>query len=515
MVGYLRASIRLLRDRRILLGSFLAVILSFATLFGGIEAFANAISIQYQGVFLVLTGFFWPMLWGILLASLLPKDEYRQGTLELLLLTPISPQRLVFAMSLAPILITTILYIAIFPGFFLYLSIKHDPTLSNQVLWTCMLFQPITWFLIVFSVWTSATKTGSEAGGIGKNMLIWVAFGFCFLFIFEVWHRKQSFFMLFFPILFLGNMLFPIIAAVRRSIPFSIEELNASTDTIQTRIGDLFALLRRKEETIFEHEQEVSKYLTLEQIRQQTLGGSLLQEQTVRDVTFTALFLSIPFVLIVFFVSYPFFLSLLRYGFAFLLLLAMTYTTVQSMREILEERNSLRLDFIRITLIPIAEVTHVKEWVAKILPNTVMKWCLGFGAVWALFANCSLHTLLVFGFYALQAWLALSISARIGIRLGLSTRDLFEGTLWMGLAFFLWILVPTLIGYSFSLDPVSFGVNSILLLTGISPLCVIQWLGGDTLQSISWFYVLWGLGFQWIFYVGLDHINQKKIATAW
>lgn len=519
MIGFIRASSRFLRDRRILLGSFLAVILSLVSI-----VWLNALRSSYtrvdlnSGIVLVLMGFLWPSLWGMIVASILPKDEYRQGTLELLLAIPITPRRLVLAMSITPILITSLLFIAVSPGLFIVLSLKGNVIVLTRACWVALLCQPLVWFLLFSSVWFSASARCSiTRRNLTPLEIIMVVCYMIFIIAIASTRLRNS---LAFPLLMASplfiNVLIPLIDSMWRSVPFSLEDMESRTDSVTKKIGGLLAFLRSHQGTIFEREEGISKYETLEQIRQQTLGGPFLQEQMVRDITFTGLFLFSPLALIIFIFPQYSMLPFLRISFGVLLLLSMISAAVTALREILEERSTLRLDSIRTSLLSLREVTRVKEWVARILPQTVLKWYLIFGLVEAFLSGFSFFTFVVVGFLGVQGWLALSLAARLGLRLGLSARDNFEGILWIALIFFFWLIAPFLLAavlplYA-NLPP---AVTFLLPVVVISPLYTLFSASSQIIQWQTALILLAGLGLQGLLWYGCDWYNQRIIRSAW
>lgn len=519
MIGFIRASSRFLRDRRILMGSFLSVILSLVTL-----VWLNALHPSLSnldpsmGIDYVLGGFFWPIVWGIVVASSLPQDEHRQGTLELLLVTPITPRRLVLAMSITSILITTLLFIAVFPGLFIVLSVNSDTIVMARAFWLAILSQPVVWILLFSSVWFSASPRRSiTERNLTPLEIIMVILYFLFIAFVASTRLKNS---LAFPILLASplfiNVLIPLIDSMWRSVPFSLEGMESRTDSITPKIGGLMAFLRSHKGTIFEREEGISKYETLERVRQQTLGGPFLQEQTVRDVTITALFLLSPIALIVFVFPQYSMHTFLCVSFGILLLLSMFSAAQTALSQMLEERSTLRLDSIRTTLLPLHEVTQVKEGVARILPQTVLKWFLLFGLVEAFLSGFSLSSFVIVGFLALQGWLALSLAARLGLCLGLSARDNFEGILWIVLLFFFWLIAPlllaTVLPHYVHLPPLA---SSFLPLAAISPLYAIFSQSTYILHWQSVLLVLAGLCVQGLIWFGFDWNNQRIIRSAW
>ena len=517
MIGYIRASSRFLRDRRILLGSLISVILSFISVLCLSALFGNGAYSTIESVILVFAGLLWPMLWGNIVAGILPKDEYRQGTLELLLMTPITPRKLVFAMSASPIVIATILYCAVFPVFFILFSNPMNHAMALCAFFTALIFIPISWMTIVSTLWTAASKTTDEEQTATKIFSLGSMVCASSLMIFPFWMNLSKYYFEFsFVIMALGSLILASGSVINRTDPFSLEDMDAPVDPISKRVAGLMALFRKQQETIFEREDGISKYETLERIRQQTLGGPLLLEKTIRDISFTALFLVSPFVLIIFILPGMAMSAFFCVGYVAVLFVTTFYTASTAMKEMLEERSTLRLDSIRTTLLSISDVTRAKEWTAKILPFTVLKWSLAFGGVWILLGHFSFESVIVVGLCAVQAWLALSISARLGLRLGLSARDVFEGVLWIVLIFCFWILVPYLGALFVSPDFLG-GVPLVLFqfVEKASPLFIIHHLSFGTLHVSMYLQLAGAFFLQWSICFGLDCLNNRRIGAAW
>lgn len=520
MTGFIRASSRFLRDRRILLGSFVTLLLAAISL---VAVFALTVDypkdVLLRGFYLVLAGLFWPSTWGSIVASILPKDERRQGTLEMLMVAPFTPPRLALALSVAPLFITAILFAAIFPGVYLCLASFQSPGALLHTLGifaVCLLFSGIQQ---VESVWRTVIPLKPKERELEQKIsgiyavIITVIFPICLMLNNDP--EKIVFLNIIIiipvcPLVITGAVLF------FRESSLSIEEDEAKADSIGQKIGGLLASLRSRQGTIFEREEGVSKYETLERIRQQTLGGPLLEQQTYRDVIMTILFLLTPIVLIVFFLHPVSILPAFRIVYGLLILLAMFFSAANAAREMLQERSSLRLETIRTTLLPLSEVTRVKEWIAKLLPFTLIKWITIFGFVWTIASEFSIRSFIVSLFFITQGGLALSLSARLGLRLGLSARDEYESVLWIGLLFFFWTIAPFLVAVvlpHYLTLPTA--IAAFIPLAAISPAYSIYSAPAQILQWPDAFILLAGLGLQALIWRALDRNNQQTIRAAW
>jgi len=439
----------------------------------------------------------------------------RQGTLEFLLATPITPKRLILGMSIAPLMITMVLCFASIPSMLCCLSRLDAWGSWMPSFITLLLMPPVIWFLLILSVWGGSKVDQYQSGVSGALGYALVCFMCIFLFVIIMWGGLKMWYILIHSgLLFLPFMLWDRKKWKKKWLtPFAIEDLEKQRDPNAKTISGLFAFLRRHEGTIFSHEEGVSKYMTLEQVRQQTIGGPFIHRQNVRDIMIVALFLLSPLVLLAFMKYEPGIYSVLGVPFVIILTCCSIYSATNAMREMLNERSSLRLDSMRITLIPLTEITDTKETVAALLPMIIMKWLMIFFILWMVVVDFfqPMSVFVVTGCFIVQAWLALNLAARLGLLLGFSSSDELEGQLWvfsslfawLGAPYILWLMVGdssnVLIPYIASISP----VHSLLSIS-FQPLDI---------STIMPFVV--GLALQYAIFVLIAHFNQNKMRYAW
>lgn len=517
MIGFIRASSRFLRDRRILLGSFIAVCLSHISLLWVFSAISpDSFLVSLKGIYLVFAGMFWPLLWGIILSSILPREEYRQGTLELLLLTPVSPYRMVGALWIISLVITNILIVAVFPALFLCFSLMNAPEARMEWAWDVITFLPVVWFALLLVLLSgSSSKNGQENGAVSLCIL------FLLLAFAVVWHSYHTH-------LFTGGreflIIFPMsipaisqIASVVLKKPFPIEEWNhAWRSRSQNRsmsrnlFSDLYRALAEKNETI-------PIYDTLERIRNRRPDGAIEENKTFSTILYIELILITAIVLLNRTV-WNTVLTVERVGIliAWLLPIALFFIASTAMREILIERRSRRLESLCLTLLSLREILRFKEFAASIRSWTVMKWVFIGGSMLATIGEDSLNFRLALFILlcGLQLWLAFRIAARVGFWLGANVKDELEGILWILLGLIFWGFIPWVGLKAIPADWIHhsffFSIQSIL---SLSPFYIIV-----TLSSVSsWFSflpALFGLLVQWLGYVWIGWASEKRIILA-
>ena len=303
MPGILRASWRFFRDRRVLLGSLVIFLLSTGT-----EIFLYSLILHetippvWIPIVLVMGAVGWPVLWGSILAAAIVQDEMRTGALEMLLATPVSPLRLITAMSGVPTLIALLLICAGLPGMALgYIlqaeSLPHGPLVIGLGLLASL---PLTALAVWVSVYCSASNSSirsslQEAVGwsiFALYLLLLVMLGVqVWLIGWNVWRQGFAF------LVYMLVMFFMFSYNLRHKTPLVLETLRPGSTIHYGRIASLYALLRKSQETIFPREEGVSKYETVEEIRQQNSNGPLTQLRQIREITLVILFLLTPFLL--------------------------------------------------------------------------------------------------------------------------------------------------------------------------------------------------------------------------
>src|SRR6056297_2095548 len=100
---YIIASKRFLHDRRVLLGSGLILFLTYLTILYLYQLFISGYAeAHFVSIILLIGSTGWILLWGGILASTIAQDEFRLGTLEMMMTTPMTIQQLNRAMAIAP-----------------------------------------------------------------------------------------------------------------------------------------------------------------------------------------------------------------------------------------------------------------------------------------------------------------------------------------------------------------------------------------------------------------------------
>ncbi len=514
MIGFIRASFRVFRNRRVMLGSFFVLILTYVThliLYSQIPRFDNPSC--FWPILIMLSGMFWPALWGCVIAGTSPRDEMRQGTLEFLLATPITPKRLIIGMSFVPLMIIIILCFASIPSILLCLL-----RLGENILWippiiTFLIMLPLIWFLIILSVWGGSKL--DEYQNVIPVAMIPVLFFFVFVGMLTlfIWGNIDIPVLSYFLIAYgLANLVNPVVTLIR-SRSFAIEDLEKQRDPNAKTISRFFAFMRRDEGTIFSRDEGVSKYMTLEMVRQQAIGGPFINRQTTRDIIIVALFLLSPIVLIVFMKHEPGMYSVLGIPFVIVMVFCAIYAATNAMSAMLNERASLRLDSMRITLIPLTEITDTKEGVAAMLPTIVLKWIMLFFILWMIIADFfqPLSVLVVTLCFMVQAWMALNLSARLGLFFGFHSSDELEGNLWVCSSLFVWLGTPYILQF------LTRDSSNVLIpyIASLSPIHALLSISSQPLDIFTIMPFVVGLVLQYAIFILIARLNQNKMRYAW
>ena len=512
MIGFIRASSRIFRNRRVMLGSFVALILTYIThliIYSQITRFDNNSSCFWP-VLITLSGLFWPTLWGCIIAGTSPRDEMRQGTLEFLLTTPITPKRLILGMTFAPLMITMVLCFSSIPSILICLfRLEMGFSWISPIL-VFMLMMPMIWLHLFISV-LEGSQFNLQTGYAFSSMFM--VFGSVYFFVIAIWgHFNLPFSTWIIFVYAVVNLLINFIKQ-KKSASFAIEDLEKQCDPKTKTISGLFAFLRRYKGTIFSQDEGISKYMTLEQMRQQTIGGPLTQRQNVRDFTIVILFLLSPFVLLLFIKYEPGIYSVLGIPFVVVLLLCAADTISNAMGEMLNERSSLRLDAIRITLIPLTEITDTRERVASMLSTITVKWVMLFFVIWMVVVDFfqPLSVLVVMVCFIVQAWLVLKLAARLGLLIGFYSKDMLEGNLWVLSSLFAWLGAP------YILHLMARSSTNVLIpyIASISPIHALLTISFQPLDISIIMPFMVGLALQYAIFVLISRFNQNKMRYAW
>ncbi len=185
MIGFIRASFRIFRNRRVMLGSFFTLILTYVThliIYSQIPRINNPSC--FWPILITLSGMFWPALWGCIIAGTSPRDEMRQGTLEFLLATPITPKRLIFGMTFAPFMITMVLCFASIPSILICLFRLEAGFSWISPILTFILMMPVIWVHLIFSVW-EGSQFNQQTGYTFSFMFM--VFGSVYFFVHAIW----------------------------------------------------------------------------------------------------------------------------------------------------------------------------------------------------------------------------------------------------------------------------------------------------------------------------------------
>ncbi len=253
--------------------------------------------------------------------------------------------------------------------------------------------------------------------------------------------------------------------------------------------------------------------MTLEQVRQQTIGGPLIHRQTVRDIMIVALFLLSPIVLIACMKHEPGMYSVLGVPFVIILVCCVIYAALNAMSEMLNERSSLRLDSMRITLIPLSEITDTKESVAAMLPTIAIKWMMLFFIIWMIIADFfqPLSVLVVTLCFIVQAWMALHLAARLGLLLGFHSSDELEGNLWVFSSLFVWLGAPYILHLMMRES------SNVLIpyIASISPIHALLSISFQPLEISILLPFVVGLALQYVIFILIARFNQNKMRYAW
>ncbi len=432
-----------------------------------------------------------------------------------MLATPITPKRLIIGMSIAPLMITMVLCFASMPSMLCCLF-----RLDTGVSWapsfiTLLLMLPVIWLLLILSIWGGSKVDQYQAGIPGAIGYALVCFICISIFVIVMWGVIKIWFIL----IHSGFLFFPFMLWDRKKwkkkwlTPFAIEDLEKQRDPDAKTISGLFAFLRRHEGTIFSNEEGVSKYMTLEQVRQQTIGGPFIHRQNVRDIMIVALFLLSPIVLIAFMKYEPGIYSVLGVPFVIILACCAIYAATNAMREMLNERSSLRLDSMRITLIPLTEITDTKENVAAMLPMITMKCLVIFFVLWMVVVDFfqPLSVLVVTLCFIVQAWMVLNLAARLGLLLGFSSSDELEGQLWVFSSLFAWLGAP------YILHLMARGSSNVLIpyISSLSPIYALLSVSFQPLNISTIMPFVVGLALQYVIFILIARFNQNKMRYAW
>lgn len=459
MWGIIRASRRFLRDRRVMLGCLIALLLSLLS-----ELILYSLILQERiepGVAVVAAAVGavgWPLLWGATFAVALCQDEFRSGTVETLLTLPASVRQTMIGLSAAPLMAVYLLYLTAAPALLLnlmLLELRYDHVwlVAGVGIAGALVIAPLTIYACVLA--------GASARNLGSGFMQALSMAFTGVYVIglsgmivylllkaDLWRNVM---LLLFPLAFAPYF----ISIQKQRNAFDFESWESQTDGVTKRIAGLFAFVRREKGTIFERDEGVSKYRTVEEIRQQNIDGPLTRNPTIRDITATILLLVSPLLLLFVLSGETVLVALMRYVFAVLLGAGVFAAMTGGMREMLDERLSLRLDSLRITLMPMNELTETKEHVASLNAFTALKWVFGAGCVFALmlcwrrpleFAACA-------GLFGLAAYIALAVGARAGSAIGLAAKDEMEGLLWCVCVSVLWLIAPVAIAFSSSAFP--------------------------------------------------------------
>ncbi|MEW6234020.1 MAG: hypothetical protein AB1656_01410 [Candidatus Omnitrophota bacterium] len=509
MTGFLQYSFRLFRDRRAAYGAWLVMLLSYAAAIYLSSAIDGRFSIlRRMPEAIALAASFWPAVWGAVFAAALLHDEHSRGTLETLMTLPLSPHRLTIAIAVAPAVMTAALFIAVAPAPLLCLSTLESAPDIRKI----ALFFLIAFLVAEYAIWR-AIHAGALGIPLGSNIMntingTAIVYYFLLLIVYSPIFTGPRMFFAFLLILFIPSLF-------HRKSPteklFDLERLERLADPHPTTIAGLFAFLRRREKTIFPKEDDGSKYMTLETIRQQTLGGPLHRLESVKGVALFGLVIFLPILTLLAIFDHKTSLIVLQFVYAIALAVSAFYAASYVMRETLDERRSLRLDSMRITLIPLSEILEVKEYLTLLLPNAALKWLFGYVALLALLSDPlgAIPFLAAAAIYGLQGWLMLRIAARLGIRIGLSAKDDLEGVLWSASTLAAWMLLP--MGLT-SIPPHPAWASSFACL---SPIGLIYSVLMDYASLPVYSIALLALGLEWIVLQWLGQRNRYRLLSPW
>ena len=369
---------------------------------------------------------------------------------------------------------------------------------------------PVIWLHLIFSVW-EGSQFNQQTGYFFVSMFI--VFGCVYFFVHTIWGKYNIPFISWVLIVSADANLLIIFIKQKKSAPFGIEDLEKQRDPDAKNISHFFAFMRRDEGTIFSKDEGVSKYMTLEQVRQQTIGGPFINRQNVRDSIIVALFLLSPIVLIAFMKHEPGMYSVLGIPFVIVLAFCAIYAASNAMSEMLNERASLRLDSMRITLIPLTEITDTKEIVAAMLPTIAIKWMMLYFILWMIVADFfqPLSVLVVTSCFIVQAWLVINLAARLGLLFGFHSSDELEGQLWVFSSLFAWLGAP------YILHLMARGSSNVLIpyIASISPIHALLSISFQPLDISTIMPFVVGLALQYAIFVLIARFNQNKMRYAW
>lgn len=420
-----RQTLRLLRDRRILLGSLIAL---WLTMLGEVALYdrilhlqdpspkvLNALSYAPLVIGVLFTGF-----WGCILAASLLHDETRCKRMDLLNCVPLSRLQLASLFTTPPVFICLVLFIAALP-------LMNEPyrlaSLRFGVLHIPLSFELFKIAGIPLLMVLLTTHTARQEHWITA---IFLAGAFYFMFYSNVLSRWI------YPLLEL-NIEFVILIAISLLL-LMVMKKKASYDFEGIRISERKNHLR----LIRSHlKEEIPLYRRLiPKTRDSILTVAILAAafypltRALRLSYFTAMQ-----------ESFYVYLSL---GF-FLMLIAVSITAIQCIRR--EKRAGL-LDEMRLTLLSARQIVYSHEQLSLRYPLVIL-FCILFPLLFTFLSGAqdvpSFFTMVFAGLMMLAgAFFLLHLAAQMGIAIALHAKDGIECSLWCFLLLSLWHIGPIL-----------------------------------------------------------------------
>jgi hypothetical protein len=471
--------LRQLRDRRVIVGSILCILISFLFILHWYHVISQNKEIS-KDYFLMVVGitFVIPGIWGTLISTSLAHNEMRHKTVDLLLSLPMTNTQVNSLFGVPAVGITFILHCCTIP--FLLLAI-NPIRYAYRIDYSIVGFKEL---ILLFIVYISV-YCGGEWGGKVRNVKhAWIYAILNMIFItylfLESKHIRilvsQELLFLFF-IGFIGIIFYLLSAKQFHKIEsFNEDELHKQIENESiplfsvwsvVRLFDIFGMMLKTQQSFIAHLCKGSAYKKLihYQLFEQTsliINSSICRGLVVMISIWSGIFLCIY---VIFNapndmwnlmgmrkdVDAAFFdaTSLFQF-YKTLVLLSLFFCANKAMQIVLGERSSQRFDEMRLSNIQPNEMISVYETYSVLLFNNSFLRILLVALPWYLvvFNRTSIiYGLLFYVFLYLSIYVLYQFVALIGIIIGLSVKDEIEGNIWLLLIGLVWFTLPYVAGY--------------------------------------------------------------------